>query len=79
MKGVFILSAFAMAGIQAQDPKGPPKGPPKDAAGAAAAGAKGGNSGIMSALGQLYGEKGVPYGPAPKGCSAFEVMYGRLS
>jgi hypothetical protein len=73
MKSAIVLSALAIIGIQAQG------GPPKDPGAAAAAGAKGGNAGIMGALGQLYGKDGVPLGPAPKGCSAYEVMYGSFS
>ena len=79
MKTAFVLSAFAIAGIYAQDEapgaaKGPPpKGPSKDGG---KGGAKGGNSGIMSALGSMYNENGVPLGPAPKGCSTYEVIIG---
>jgi hypothetical protein len=72
MKNVFVLSALTIVGIQAQSE--PPVGP----VGAAKGGAKGGNAGIMSALGALYGEKGVPLGPAPAGCSAYEVILGPL-
>jgi len=71
MKSAIVLSALTIVGIEAQG------SPPKDPAAAAAAGAKGGNSGIMSALGQLYGKDGVPFGPAPKGCSAYEVLFAR--
>jgi len=82
MKTTIVLSAFAIAGIQAQAPGGG-KGAPAGGAGGAggkggAPGASGGNSGIMSALGGLYGKDGVPLGPAPKGCAAFEVMFGAL-
>jgi hypothetical protein len=73
MKNIFIFSAIAFVGTQAQAPPATtpaPKGPPKSGAG--------GNAGVMSALGQLYGEKGVPYGPAPKGCSLYEVIFGML-
>jgi len=66
MKTVIIFSALTIIGIQAQGGKDGGKG-----------GAKGGNSGIMSALGGLFGESGVPLGPAPKGCVAYEVMYAR--
>ena len=68
MKTVIILSTLAFVGVHAQT--GGKTG------GAKAGGAKGGNSGIMSALGSIYGEKGVPYGPAPKGCSTYEVLFG---
>jgi hypothetical protein len=72
MKSAIILSTIAFMGIQAQGdlPKGGAKG---------AKGAKGGNSDIMSALGSKYQEKGVPLGPAPTGCSAFEVLFGTFS
>jgi hypothetical protein len=78
MKSAIIVSALAIAGIQAQGEglggaKGPPKGEGK---GGAKGGSQGGNSGIMSALGSLFGENGVPYGPAPKGCAAHEVIIG---
>jgi hypothetical protein len=53
---------------------GAPKGAPGAKGGAGAP--KGGNSGIMSALGGLFGENGVPMGPAPKGCAAYEVIVG---
>jgi hypothetical protein len=68
MKTVIVLSAVVILGIQAQTGG--------KTSGAKAGGAKGGNSGIMSALGSIYGEKGVPYGPAPKGCSTYEVLFG---
>jgi hypothetical protein len=75
MKTTIIISALAIAGIQAQgQAPGGAKGPPKGKGGA-----KGGNSGIMSALGQLYGKNGVPLGPAPKGCAAHEVIVGSYS
>jgi hypothetical protein len=73
MKTAIVLSALAIAGIQAQgQAPGGAKGPPKG-------GAKGGNSGIMSALGSAFGKNGVPYGPAPKGCTAHEVIVGSYS
>jgi hypothetical protein len=89
MKTTIILSALAIVGINAQGeaPKaGPPGGgAPKGGApkgGAPKGGAKGGsggNSGIMSMLGSIYGENGVPFGPAPKGCSTYEVIIGSFS
>jgi hypothetical protein len=75
MKIAIILSALAIAGIQAQgQAPGGAKGSPKGKGGS-----KGGNSGIMSALGQLYGKNGVPLGPAPKGCATHEVIVGSYS
>jgi len=73
MKNGIIISAFAFIGVGAQDSPLPkatapsPKGGAKD----------GGNAGVMSALGKMYGEKGVPFGPAPKGCSLYEVIIAR--
>jgi hypothetical protein len=79
MKTTIILSALAIAGVQAQgQAPGGAKGPPKGKGGAKG-GAKGGNSGIMGALGKLYGTNGVPLGPAPKGCAAYEVIVGSYS
>jgi len=84
MKTIIILSTLAIIGINAQGeaPKGPPGGgPPKGGAGAPkGGGGKGGttgNSGIMSLLGGLFSENGVPFGPAPKGCSTYEVIIAR--
>ena len=75
MKSAVILSALVIVGIQAQgEAPGGAFGGAKGAKGGK--GGKGGNSGIMSALGSIYGEKGVPFGPAPKGCSAYEVIFG---
>jgi hypothetical protein len=74
MKSVIVLSALAIVGIQAQGLGGGSAGGTKGAG--AKGGAKGGNAGIMSSLGAKYGEKGVPFGPAPTGCSAYEVLFG---
>jgi cutinase len=79
MKCAIVLSALAIVGVHAQgEPKGAPKGGTNGGA-KGGAGAKGGsgNAGIMSALGSLFGENGVPLGPAPKGCSAYEVIIAR--
>jgi hypothetical protein len=84
MKTIIILSALAIIGINAQG-EAPKAGPPGGGApkgGAPKGGAKGGsggNSGIMSMLGSIYGENGVPFGPAPKGCATYEVIIGSFS
>jgi len=80
MKTAIILSALATVGINAQGeaPKaGPPSGGAPKGGSGAKGGSSGGNSGIMSLLGGLYGENGVPFGPAPKGCSTYEVIIAR--
>jgi hypothetical protein len=78
MKSFIVLSALAIVGIQAQGPGGTKGGGSAGGTKGAGAkgGAKGGNAGIMSSLGAKYGEKGVPFGPAPTGCSAYEVLFG---
>jgi len=61
MKTATVLSALAATAVHAQK---------------SGVGGKG-NTDIMGSLGQIYGDKGVPLGPAPKGCAAYEVMYAR--
>jgi hypothetical protein len=76
-----VLLAFIAAGVgAAPSPQAPSKGSggsgvPKSS------GSSGGIGGLISDIGFGFVTSGnpVPNGPAPKGCSTFEILIGELS